>query len=723
MGDNSKLFTPILLTFLFGCNSPDGMIRGYIGHFGSSSILTVEKAYRSHGRWNDYVQNLNSSFDRYHQPDVACVGNEAGGVNSCIHSGEILKVVVSGRSSCSGLSIIDVQNFFDWVCNAQSGVATFYSRGLKPTVRLGALLNPTSWKPNQVLVYDQGTVINFSESVAWWSNPVVPLPDNSATSAFSLTTAGTIYTVATTHATSGYNINADRVALVILPGVSLLNPVAIQDSCNSGTGEMQGADRRVAICTGGQKFLWVEGDLALNNQDIRYGVLAVNTSFSVFRKLSVNRAFDVGLYLRNTYANSITDLDISNTWVTPGSPSEVFAEEEFGINIFNSSHDAFKNITVTSSAFTGIQLQTGTNLLFYNLRLSNNRIAFDARRVSRSIVNRANITNNIGRGLNWADNCLENIFTDIVGTGNRQGTIVIDGSNNFGSARNVIGFFTATGAIGDFGNVQINSSENTLFQAVSGHANFANFFFSGTAAANNITKVAGAHTGYALGFGSTTGVNNVFGDIIIGSVSGCIDASTSGSIDSNCNSPSTSPVVTGASLVNSFAFGLSTDEVINTSDTGGYQLYDSIADWDHFTSFYRGWARPYTGDLQANAGHCQSPATCQIWDLRALNSDTLLRNKSGNMLTANQAFVNGAACPSAVNQAINSSGHTFLLNAKEIMLDSVGNDNGLCESGERCTYAPNIGAYQGEGSLASSCVFTNGTVSNVQMYNYATTGI
>jgi hypothetical protein len=66
---------------------------------------------------------------------------------------------------------------------------------------------------------------------------------------------------------------------------------------------------------------------------------------------------------------------------------------------------------------------------------------------------------------------------------------------------------------------------------------------------------------------------------------------------------------------------------------------------------------------------------------------------------------------------------TYLQNAYEIFEDGIGNDNGLCESNESCIYTPNIGAYQGEGSLqAISSSFTNGNITNVKLYQYVTNG-
>ena len=105
-------------------------------------------------------------------------------------------------------------------------------------------------------------------------------------------------------------------------------------------------------------------------------------------------------------------------------------------------------------------------------------------------------------------------------------------------------------------------------------------------------------------------------------------------------------------------------------------------------------------------------------------------NKSGNLTTANSAFPALATnpCPAEVHGNVTATDqattpHTYLLNAMEILGDEIGNDNGLCESNEACIYAPNIGAYQGEGDYTTkSCVFQNGTVTGVQMYAYPING-
>jgi len=50
---------------------------------------------------------------------------------------------------------------------------------------------------------------------------------------------------------------------------------------------------------------------------------------------------------------------------------------------------------------------------------------------------------------------------------------------------------------------------------------------------------------------------------------------------------------------------------------------------------------------------------------------------------------------------------TFLRSAIEIMTTGIGNENNLCESGETCLHAPNIGSYQGHGNIVSAGTFTN----------------
>lgn len=72
-----------------------------------------------------------------------------------------------------------------------------------------------------------------------------------------------------------------------------------------------------------------------------------------------------------------------------------------------------------------------------------------------------------------------------------------------------------------------------------------------------------------------------------------------------------------------------------------------------------------------------------------------------------------------------SSASTYLRNAVEIMANGIGNDNGLCESGETCLFTPNIGSNQGHGNLVNAD-FTDGTtvgsVTGVTLMKYQFNG-
>ncbi|MBI2605046.1 MAG: hypothetical protein HYW49_03090 [Deltaproteobacteria bacterium] len=70
---------------------------------------------------------------------------------------------------------------------------------------------------------------------------------------------------------------------------------------------------------------------------------------------------------------------------------------------------------------------------------------------------------------------------------------------------------------------------------------------------------------------------------------------------------------------------------------------------------------------------------------------------------------------------------TYLKNAVEIIGDGIGNENGLCETGDNCLYTPNFGAYQGHDSSVNNklyeCAFSAaGGLQNIRIFGYDTNG-
>lgn len=173
---------------------------------------------------------------------------------------------------------------------------------------------------------------------------------------------------------------------------------------------------------------------------------------------------------------------------------------------------------------------------------------------------------------------------------------------------------------------------------------------------------------------------------------------------------------------------------INLNNSLGTSLFSMISDWFRFENLFRAWGKDGSAFPNSdNKGACTT-GTCRIWDYRLLNDPgNMAFNNTHNVVTKNDPFIAGASCPLAVAGSVyttytntnTATTYTFLTNAAEIIGDGVGNDNVLCESGESCIYTPNFGAYQGEGDYLKqgTCVFQNGTISNVKLYAYPTNGI
>jgi hypothetical protein len=163
---------------------------------------------------------------------------------------------------------------------------------------------------------------------------------------------------------------------------------------------------------------------------------------------------------------------------------------------------------------------------------------------------------------------------------------------------------------------------------------------------------------------------------------------------------------TGITLATSFVAKVGADDARNSSDanaTADFSAVDPAFDWTRFDNSYRGWGPD--GSAFPNADHRGRwvAGTGRIWDWSVSALDT--------------ALLGVLALPDG-----NATLTTFLRHAIEIAGDGIGNDNLLCESNETCLYTPNIGSYQGHGTLISAGTFTNGTLTGITLMRYATNG-
>ena len=103
----------------------------------------------------------------------------------------------------------------------------------------------------------------------------------------------------------------------------------------------------------------------------------------------------------------------------------------------------------------------------------------------------------------------------------------------------------------------------------------------------------------------------------------------------------------------------------------------------------------------------------RIWDWSLLAADTVIKDAI-SLPTGNDTLT---------HRWSDGSTSTLLRNAVEIQGDGTGNENMLCETGEDCLYTPNIGSYQGHGSLIlAGSIGTGGTIESVTLWKYDTNG-
>jgi len=145
-------------------------------------------------------------------------------------------------------------------------------------------------------------------------------------------------------------------------------------------------------------------------------------------------------------------------------------------------------------------------------------------------------------------------------------------------------------------------------------------------------------------------------------------------------------VTTGLSLANSFEGKVLVDDSVNLDDVQGSALFDTLSDFGGFENSLRGWGRNAGAAFPdvGNRGPCVPGENCRIWDWR------LKPGASAELLEALSVPTGDAV------EVGRLPGRTeFLVHAVELLDDGVGNDNGLCESGEDCLYTPNFGSDQG----------------------------
>lgn len=647
------------------------------------NTLTVEKLFASTGSWNEYLR-----------PDgTACTGTETGSYSSCLHSGELRKVTVRNFSSCANLSMGDIQDAFIWKCAVESGVAVFRSRGFKKERGLRDLIAGLTWKLNRVVLKENGASVAQSAIESWWTNPIVPLPGDPNAQVIVLDSIdddaggpdrsyqpGTVFVTNADALANGYNINMDRVALVTL-GKSVIKYAGDgRANCARDTGEIANPDNSAVICSGNQKFLWIEaqvdGQSAVASVDLGIKLDRVTQSRVYHSKISkvlgltdasgfqaeTCRALHVSeLQIDTINGDALSMWDTTDSWL---SDVALLNAGERGLRLNDSHRNTITNITNANNHWSPLFENSSDNVVAGILNASNGTgFRLDLSSSRNTVTHLTSIyTHNLEI---WGSSNL-NTFSQIVLL--RGASLTLENSNQ-----------------SKFVNLAVDHGELHVLQ--SSNNRFSGLFLIG---APNCTVTGGTNPGLTAGSCQNQGLSDSIR----------LDVDTTDSI-------------VGPIMI---------DDPFNASDNNGSALYNLITDWVNFLSPWRTWG------IDAGRSRCQPGQTCRIYDIRLRAADTVLLNRSGTGSAPNEPFVHNGTCPSAIHGNVvttdqASPSRTYLLNAIEVIGDGVGNENGLCESNEECVYSPNFGAYQGDGDFnARECNFVNGTVSNVKMYAHPGNG-
>lgn len=668
--------------------------------------LVVEKVYPLNGAdFLKFIKGNNGGTDLVSQPDVACDGTESAAIDACIHGGDKLKVSLRMMSSCDNLTLTDSLNAFSWFCKTNqppgSGV-TFYSVGFQDNKGLSDIIDFTArdWKANFVELKQSGVSIGVSSSQKWWSiqsgrNPIEELPSSSASvlSLTSSTAAGTIFVVSNDTDTIGINIDTDQIGIVVKDGATLYYNGTV-NNCEGSSAETAGANYKCLIASGNQKYTWLEGSFSDKSSSTPFGdmIFFLHTAKNfVLKKIDIKKTgTSEAIYTELSQNLFLVDIKIQQAWGT-----------YTVLSVSNSSYSRFKNIRIANSTDGG-----GS---FWNL-------------MTLYGSSDGNILSHLNLGLSATGHAL-----------------VVEGADNIVSD-SLVSYSR--------NNLNILGDRNTVHHVTTVQANTTDLLVAGNSNLINQTLLVEGYTmlevngdghilsqmGFSAGDPWTPAISvdasnvafteniAIHDDANTGRCSANAMRTNPGTVTTNCGNVGLSDanwIFFPSSYQVDFLVGIATDAANQTSPSIGSIPFASITDWVNFENFFRMWVP------QPGAGsHCLT-GNCFISDHRFNSIASPFLNKSNNGVNANSAFVSDSICPEAVHGDKTVTNKqttpiTFLINALEISTDGVGNDNGLCESGDRCIYSPNLGAYQGHGDYLANgtCSFQDGAVRNVIMYAY-----
>lgn len=704
--------------------------------------LTVAPSYDPFGPdWNDYINS---------ETPGPCGGTEPD-LDGCVHAGEARRAVIPGLSDCASVTASDSLHAFDWRCDDLDGVIV-YTHGLREDANLSDLINfaTQSWRPITLNVDHGGAIHARSDpDDAWWGNEIV-LNNTGGT----LSTAGQIVVVTSADEMAPYVFGTSEIALLIAPGITL----DVTDA------------QEAAVDTALFSFLWVEGNINAEGNTI--GLYVQSSTFSMFRNLTIENAdWTNGGYARCVHIHDAHNNRVHNVDVDMCSGN--------GIRISNSSNHQLSGIRITNVIAGGIE-STGFFIIdsdrvrLSDLKIVNNLVyGMAIQRVTGSVISDVSITNSglTGLGLPGVLGIFEstnNTFIDVLISGNAEGSVFTYGGchNNIflnASVMNNPGTGFQISGVADDENSPESEGRNVVMNMALFNSEEDGFRLD-QSDGNTIVNLASVVTdGYHVvldgsdnnaflgllkvgasydpdgGGPDLPGLCAVWGGTTPGlnhqtcTISGDQDSSTYGPAGGESDATLSVNVDISHLLVGR----VGVDDPVNSSDVAGAAVYSTDLDWFNFERSFRAWgANVGTGIADPSSqGRCNGGVGCQIWDFAYWDDDTGDNTypvvydvnvvPDGTVAVTHEWFTDGTrpCTDSPAGQVMTTCQTVFLLNAVELLDDSVGNDNGLCESNENCLHTPNIGAYQGHGTdMTLEVIGTGGDIENVLLYYHTNNG-
>jgi len=454
--------------------------------------------------------------------------------------------------------------------------------------------------------------------------------------------------------------------------------------------------------------------------------------------------------IKSTTATQMVTIGNNFLWVEGAFNNQSGSNPNYLIN-GPTKFSMFRKLSLTGNGNTvaiNVNLASNIGSIFQTVKISNVNKGYNANALG-SIFNQISISNSSSNSFDVTQSDMI-IINAIVSSGATFGISSTSSgySNNLYLNTTALNFGTTAIILAPGGG---SLNRTTYMNLLAGNSN-AGITNSGTQFTKYINTIS-AENGTQYSDSSTPATSDsLFYGILKVAGNVCSALASSPGLGASCNklngSETNPATVLFSSVSSSFVGQVTNTDSQNSSNTNG--LSSGVpTDWLNFSNFYRNFGTngTFNAAIRSNCG-----ANCRIWDWSLNATDTVARNvnscPNGSTFDTHQ-WSDGSASSQAYCDA-NYKGSvlngtacitTFLRNAVEIFGDGVGNENGICESGEECLYTPNIGAYQGHSSDSTnpsklvkadttsstnsnncSDITTGGTIINVKLWKYDTNG-